>query len=369
VNAKDSQSRASPLRSRPRTLLVLGGGGMKGMVHVGVLRALHKLGIVVDEIIGTSIGACVGSFYASGISVPELETLVSELTKKDFFQIKVLKFLVKGYRHQSLYKGETFMRFLEDRLPAKSFADLELPFFCNALSLDSGRVRYFGLPGCDSIPLTQAVYASASLPGIFEPLEWEGDHLIDGGIVDSLPLRLARARKADLIIAVDLSMREFGENQFRKSLPWILFRSFELAQEAATEHNLHAHAGVDMIHIKAPVGHLGVFDFSDLSALVDLGERQTLEVLASHPRTSGLCDPNIVEELRVLGRTRKPYAGIVVDQETCIHCGVCRVTCATDAFTAAESGTVVLKAKNYECTLDGACVRNCPVDAIDLTLP
>lgn len=370
VNAKENLQTAAPIRSRPRTLLLLGGGGMKGTVHVGVLRALTKLGIAVDEIIGTSIGAVVGAMFASGLSVPELEEITGDLTRKDFFRIKVLKFLVKGYRHASLYKGERFMRFLEDTIPRATFAELDLPFFCNALSLTSGSTRYFGLNGADDIPLCKAVYASASLPGIFEPLEWQGDHLIDGGIVDSLPLRLARARRPDLIIAVDLTAREYGKKaQFRRSLPWILYRSFEVAQDALNELNLHSHAGTDVIHIKPDVGHLGIFEFDDLHGLIDLGERQALETLASHPRTKALCDPAVVARVRMLGRERKPYATITLDENVCINCGVCHVTCATEGYAASENGSVLLKPHNYECTLDGGCVRNCPVGAIEIQFP
>ena len=146
---------------------------MKGVVHVGVLRALTRLGIQVDEVIGTSIGAVIGALFCSGLSVENLDELTQDLSRRDFFRLNVLKFLVKGYRHASLYKGELFMDFLDQRLPVKTFQELDRPFFCNALSLIDGSMRYFGLPGQDSISLKEAVYASASLPGIFEPLEYE----------------------------------------------------------------------------------------------------------------------------------------------------------------------------------------------------
>jgi len=359
------------LSSRPpRIVLVLGGGGMKGMVHVGVLRALGRLGIHVDEVIGTSIGAVIGALYCSGMGVQELDELTQDLSRRDFFRLNVLKILVKGYRHASLYKGELFMDFLEQRLPAKTFDDLDRPFFCNALSLVDGSMRYFGLPGQKTIPLAKAVYASASLPGIFEPLEYEGDHLIDGGIADSLPLRLARARRADLIIAVDLSVRDYrARAEFRPSLPFILYRSFEVSQEALVEQNLHAYGGPDLIHLKPPVGHLGLFNFEDLNELVDLGERKAIEVLASHPRTRYLCSNEEVERLRLAGREARNYVGVKVDTDACINCGICHVTCATNGFVAAEEGSVLLKAQNYECPRDGGCVRNCPVGAIEIEFP
>jgi len=361
---------AHPGRERPRVLLILGGGGMKGMVHVGVLKALQRLGIHVDEIVGTSIGAVIGAIYAGGMDVANLHEMTLDLSKRDFFRLKVLKFLVKGYRHASLYKGKHFLRFLEETMPKRSFDELDIPFFCNALSIDTGSMRFFGMPGSRDIDLAQAVYASATLPGIFEPLEYEGNHYMDGGIADSLPLRFARSRRPDLIIAVDLSIRDYRDRaQFRRSLPWILYRSFEIAQESLNELNLHSQGGPDLVQIKPPVGHLGLFEFSELEELIHLGERKTMEILCSHPRTRGLCDPDEVERVRLKGHEVRPYVKVTVDESACINCGLCHVTCATDGFTASEQGPVLLKKENYECPRDGACMRNCPTGAIELRFP
>nr|HMQ21569.1 patatin-like phospholipase family protein [Planctomycetota bacterium] len=184
----DAHETTTTAQTAPRTILVLGGGGMKGIVHVGVLRALDRLGIHVDEIVGTSIGAVVGAMRASGLSMSEMEAIVSDLDRRDFFRINVVKFLVKGYRHASLYKGELFRKFLTDSLPVRSFDELVVPFYCNAISLETGAQRYFGGEGSRDISVLDAVYASATLPGIFEPLLWQGEMWIDGGIVEALAL-------------------------------------------------------------------------------------------------------------------------------------------------------------------------------------
>lgn len=340
---------------------------MKGIVHVGIMRALEKLGIQVDEIIGTSIGAVVGAMRASGLSISEMESMVGELDRKDFFRIKILKFLVKGYRHASLYKGDMFRRFLSENLPATSFDDLVMPFYCNALSLNTGAQRFFGAPGSRDISLIDAVYASASLPGIFEPLLWEGDAWIDGGIVDSLPLRWAHARAPERIIAVDLSVRDYTERQnFRRSLPWILYRAFELSQEALVDHNLHQFAGPDVVHIKPPVGHLGIFEFQDLIDLIELGEREALEVLVAHQATRDICDPEVRRQVEESGGERKNYAEIQVDTSVCTNCGLCAATCSTEGYAAVDKGNVLKKPLHKTCTKDGACIRNCPVDAIQI---
>src|SRR5688572_31422873 len=89
---------------RPRTVLVLGGGGMRGMAHIGVLRALRTLGISYDAIVGTSIGALVGALAATGIGLDRIESILAEVHKADYFRLNTLKFLLKGARAPSMYR-------------------------------------------------------------------------------------------------------------------------------------------------------------------------------------------------------------------------------------------------------------------------
>src|SRR5689334_7433948 len=118
---------------RPRTVLVLGGGGMRGMAHVGVLRALRTLGIQYDAIVGTSIGALVGAMAAGGYSIEKIESLVAKVQKEDYFRLNFLKFLFKGMRAQSMYHGDTFRATLKKILPEVTFGEMKLPFYCNAV--------------------------------------------------------------------------------------------------------------------------------------------------------------------------------------------------------------------------------------------
>src|SRR6185503_17836591 len=103
---------------------VLGGGGMKGMAHLGVLKALAQLRIQVDEVIGTSIGSVIGSLYASGHDIDALLHIVADLSRKDYFRLNLLKFLTRGYRTVSLYQGRNFHEFLRAQLKVQRFADL-----------------------------------------------------------------------------------------------------------------------------------------------------------------------------------------------------------------------------------------------------
>ena len=168
---------------------------MRGYTHIGIIRAIEQLGIEIDEIVGTSMGAVMGGLSAAGLDSYRMEEVASEISIKDYFKLNLLKFLVRGYRHASVYKGKAFMKFLERNLPFPRFGDMPIPFFCNALSLNTGHSRFFGLPGADDIPVASAVYASSCLPAIFEPVDIGGDHYVDGGMTEAIGLRLAHARK------------------------------------------------------------------------------------------------------------------------------------------------------------------------------
>lgn len=354
-------------RRRPKTILVLGGGGMRGWSHIGVVRAIERMGLEIDEIIGTSMGAVIGGLLASGRNSHAIEEVATEFSVKDYFKLNLLKFLVKGYRHASVYKGKAFRRALDRFLPTDNFEELQKPFFCNALSLTSGVMQYFGLPEAPKVRLSDAIYASSTLPGVFEPAELAGDYFVDGGMAETLCLKLAHARGADLIIASDLAIKDHHTHKpYKSTLPHILFQTYDLMGVALNEHNLHRYADNKVVLMRPKVGHVGVLDAPNMSELIRLGELETLEMLATHTLTRYLCDPAAVEEVDRTIRRPRDYVQLEVDMNACINCGICAVTCATDGFASVPFGSVVRKLHNYECTRDMACERTCPTHAIRL---
>ncbi len=340
---------------------------MRGFCHIGIVRALERLGLPIDEVVGTSMGAVMGGLYAAGLDSHRMEVAAAEISLKDFFRLNLLKFLVRGYRHASVYKGGAFHALLKKWLPFATFAELPRPLFCNALSLTTGATRFFGLPGADRVQVADAVYASACLPTIFEPLALDGDHYVDGGMTETLGLRIARARSADLVIAVDLSHRDqHTPTEWKATLPHILFQTYEVMGQALNEHNLHRYVDDRTVLIKPKVSHLGLLDMPDVNEVVRIGEREALEVLTTHPLTRYLCRPEVViEEDRKVAAPRD-HVRLDVDMNACIHCGICAATCATHGYAAVPIGDVVRKLHNYECTRDMACERNCPTGAIRL---
>jgi NTE family protein len=352
---------------RPRTVLVLGGGGMRGMAHVGVLKALQTLGIGFDAIVGTSIGSLVGAMAAGGYSIEQMEETVVRVQKGDYFRLNFLKFLMKGARAPSMYRGETFRERLSEILPEGGFAELQVPFYCNAVRLESGGSVFFGTPGFDEVSLVDAVYASCSLPGVFEPFELDGYNYMDGGIVDAVPLRFAKTLRPELTIAVDLSIKStYKTPNYKSRVLSTLYRSYEIIEEVLVEHALHMQMDYRTVLIQPKVGHLARFDFDDVKGVVKIGEEEALRVLTSHAATRNLVpDEEIITGLSCPVRPRD-YVSVHIDPALCIGCGMCEMVCETEAFFSGTEKASVRKLFNYECTRDHACSRNCPTSAISL---
>ncbi len=368
---ENPQENPDPLHARGprprRVVLVLGGGGMRGFAHIGVVRAIERLGLRVDEVVGTSMGAVMGGLFAAGHDSKRMEDAALEVSLKEYFRLNLVKFLVRGYRHASVYKGQAFKDLLSEWLPQQSFEELQRPFFCNALSLTTGATRFFGMPGAGVMPVAEAVYASACLPTIFEPAEIDGDHFIDGGMTETLALRIAKAREADLVIAVDLSHRDLHkQTDYRATLPHILFQTYEVMGLALNEANLHRFVDERTVLIKPKVSHLPLLEMPDVGEIVRIGERESIEALTTHPLTRYLCAPDVVAEEDRLVQRPRDHVHLDVDMNACIHCGICAATCATQGFAQVPVGDVVRKLHNYECTRDMACERNCPTRAVRL---
>ncbi len=351
---------------RPRTVLVLGGGGMRGTAHVGILQALDLLGIRYDAIVGTSIGSLIGAMAAAGSPLDEIESTITAVQKGDYFRLNTLKLLLKGTRASSMYQGKTFRESLSKLLPEIGLCETRVPFFCNAVRLQSGGSVFWGTPGFTDISLRDAVYSSCALPGVFEPLEWNGGHYVDGGIVDAVPLRFARTLDPDLIIAVDLTVKSTHKTpNYKERVLSTLFRAFEIVEEVIVEQALHMQVDHRVALIQPKVGHLHRFDFSDVPEVIQAGREEALRVLTSHAATRGLVTEEPIEGL-TCPISPVDYVSLHLDPSRCVGCGMCQMVCETDGFWAQGGTAVVRKLANYECTRDHACARNCPTNAIRL---
>lgn len=182
-----------PLRSeRPLVALALGSGGARGFAHIGVIKALEEAGIVPDIITGTSSGAVVGALYAAGRGAVELEEIALGLEHGDLVDLALVG---NGW-----VKGEALQDFVNRQVDGRPIERLARPFAVVATEAKSRRMAVFNR-GDTGL----AVRASASVPNMFVPPVINGEEYVDGGILSPVPVKLARAMGADVVIAVDVS--------------------------------------------------------------------------------------------------------------------------------------------------------------------
>jgi len=185
---------------KPRVGLVLGSGSARGWAHIGVIRALEQAGIRPDYVCGTSIGALVGAAYATG-ELDRFEQWVLGLGIKE-----VVGFMDVGLGG-GLFKGERLMGFFRDHFADRPIEQLAMPFAAVATSLHNGAEVWLRRGST-----LDAVRASIAVPGLLAPVLYDGMVLVDGGLVNPVPVSLARAMGADVLIAVDLSSDVLGRH-------------------------------------------------------------------------------------------------------------------------------------------------------------
>ena len=188
----------------PRPWLVLGGGGIKGLAHVGVWRRLDEAGVGVAGIVGCSIGGVVGACIASGMDAAEMDRVARRLRRSDIIRLNRRAAWVTGIKAVSVFRGDALRAYVERIVPAREWSELRVPLLVNAVDLDTGRTEWFGDGARTDVPLLDAVYASAALPVLYPPLEHDGSFYVDGGLDQVVPVDRAVAAGATGVVAVDV---------------------------------------------------------------------------------------------------------------------------------------------------------------------
>lgn len=178
---------------RKKIGLALGGGGARGFAHIGILKVLEEADITVDMIAGTSMGAIVGAFYCSGMKPRLIERLSSFIQRNHWMDLT--------FPRLGLVSGDKLEQFMMVLTKSANFSDLKKPLAVVATNLCNGD-RVVIKEG----QVARAVRASAAIPGVFCPVEYEGMTLVDGVVVERVPVLAARELGADIVIAVDLGI-------------------------------------------------------------------------------------------------------------------------------------------------------------------
>lgn len=240
----DSSPGASPGKStpKPKVGIALGSGGAKGIAHIPMLEALDELGVTPHRIAGASIGAIIGSLYATGLSAQDIKEKVAQvaITKKDTVHSvladrkigKWMEMIDADFRHSGLLKSAAIMNGLFDSVSQSTFDELAIPL--TVVATDFWERRAVVL---DSGPLRSAVQASMAMPGVFTPVELDGKILIDGGTVSPLPYDVL-TDSCDVVIAVDINSGSPTDTGAMPGYFDTVFGSAQILQQAIVERAL-----------------------------------------------------------------------------------------------------------------------------------
>ena len=273
-----------------RVILVMGGGGMKGLAHAGAWRALVESGLGVTEVVGTSIGALIGACIGSGMSWPEMEAQALALQKTDIVVLNRWALLLNGIRQPSVFRGETFREYIERVVPATGFDELSVPVGMNAVDLETGQEVWFGAGGRANVSVHDAIYASCALPLFYPPAELDGRLWVDGGVTDPLPVTRAAERGADLIVAVDVSAGPIKDSKdtVANGLVAIHHRVYDIMAYERKRALLEAWSGPPLLVVRPTLDGYSTFDFESTRFFLDEGYRATRAALESSPLTSSI---------------------------------------------------------------------------------
>lgn len=269
--------------------LVLSGGGAKGLAHIGTLKVIDSLGIRIDYVAGTSMGAIIGSLYASGYSGKEIDSIFKGVNFDDIisdnlprkaktfyerdnsekyavtlpfkkFKVKLPRALSRGQNTLSLLTKLTLhVSDIDD------FSKLPIPFFCVATNIENGEAVYL-----ESGSLPQSILASGAFPSLFQPVRIDDKVLIDGGVVNNYPIDELKAKGVDIIIGVDVQ-DDLGTRDQLQSATKILLQ----INNYRTINDMKIKSKKTDIYIKPDITNFSVVSFGEGKTIIDNGVVET----------------------------------------------------------------------------------------------
>ena len=267
-----------------RVWAVLGGGGLKGLAHVGAWQAIEEAGIQVSGIVGTSIGALIGALVAGGMGWKELVPLAFALRKSDIVRINRRAVLINGLRQESLFLGEPLRDYIDRVLPVKDWNALRFPLQVNAVNLETGQTEWFGPGAHMDVPLVDALYASAALPVFYPPARVEDRVYVDGGAEHPFPLHRATELGASGIVGVDVgSGRQSHPHRIlAEGMLAIHMRVFALMSWRKRSDMLAHWTKPPLLYVRPRLEGYQTFDFDHIQYFLEEGYRATRGALMGH---------------------------------------------------------------------------------------
>ena len=253
---------------QPRIALVLGGGGARGFAHVGVIRVLEQEKIPIDLVVGTSVGSLIGALYAHQANSFELEWAAFSMEKSDVFDYTILS------AGMGPVLGDKLEAFVARQVRSSDIEQLKIPFVAVAVDLNRG------VPiALERGPVARAVRASCAIPGVFQPVSHQGRLLVDGGVINNIPISVARSKGVDVVIAVDIS-----ENVTNFEIANLLDVTLQAVAIMFRESVDHHKRDADVL-ITPSVGSVRAFDFTEKKRLMQAGIDATQKALPQIRKT------------------------------------------------------------------------------------
>jgi len=355
VNAAVNQQGEEPATLGRRIALVLGGGGLKGFAHIGVLRALEEHGIQPHVYAGTSIGSLMAAAAAGRMPNEEMARRATALRRRDLFRINHFGMLMERMRSPSIYLEEPLRELVRMVVPPASFYQLPHRLLVNTVDAERGTQVVWGLPGLDHASVQDAVYASCALPGLFPPGRVAGRICFDGGVIDNLPANIASVGM-DLVIAVDVGTAERTPMQdvHSQGFATVYVRAASIMMHALQQFPLDHWNGPPMILIRPKLTGRR-FDFGNAESHIEEGYRaaaKALEGYQSYFDRPGSIFP------------RRSFR-ISVDRNKCTACGLC-ATLAPQLMGLDSTGKAFPRTTIVDWSpSDGDFVAHCPTEAIE----
>lgn len=292
VSAETVQADSSML-TRPKVALVLSGGGARGFSHVGVIRELERLGVKIDIVAGTSMGAMVGGGYASGYSVEQMQDIILGVDWKEMFALRPDRDEINWRRRQDDFKGlgtqeiglskkgvlfpdsvvpaqhlEIFLRSITRHVSSVTdLSKLSIPFAAIATDLDTGEAVVMQ----KDVTLADAMRSSMSVPGAFSPFPYKNHVLVDGGLAQNLPVEQAKAMGADIIIAVNAGT-PLGKSKDIHSVAGVMGQMIGILTERNVDHSKSLLTEKDIL-ITTDLTGFNAGDFQKAEAIIEAGEK------------------------------------------------------------------------------------------------
>jgi len=248
-----------PKEKRPKIIVVLGGGGARGFAHVGVLKALREAQVPIDMVVGTSMGALVGSLYCSGIKLEDIENIAEDIKWTDISNLGLTS-LITMVTSEKLLSTEKMEKYINKLIGNKYFFQLQTPFACVATDIKTGEKIIF-----KEGPVAPAARASANIPGLFAPVEYRQRFLVDGGLVENIPVSVAKLFEPDIIITIAVSA-DITKNSYSNVFS-TLFQTIYIQGQQSDRNNL----AMSDIVIAPKVSDISAIELNKAVECIDAG--------------------------------------------------------------------------------------------------